>query len=76
MTTQSGTVLLTLGPEANLFLNGVSAPMLESTGELLVSHDVHVGSALFVQGTNVLDAIAILEEGRASKPLATFRWHP
>ena len=58
VTTQSGVVLLSIGASANTFLNGVSAPAMESTGDVLVSNDVIVGNRLVVQGTNVLDAIA------------------
>ena len=52
ITNASGTVLLNLGAGANTFLNGISAPALESTGDLAV------GGALTVGGTDVMDAIA------------------
>ena len=52
ITDSTGTVLLNLGAGANTFLNGISAPVLESTG------DAMVGGTLTVAGTNVMDAIA------------------
>ena len=51
ITSSSGTVLLNLGAGANTFLNGVSCPALESTGDAIIAGN------LLVTGTNVMDAI-------------------
>ena len=59
ITDQNGVSLLTLISGAStLHIGGLTSPVLESTGPLLVSGDAQVGGNLYVQGTNVLDAIA------------------
>ena len=45
-TDQDGVALLTLGAATNTFANAVSAPVLESTGDLLVSGNATVGGTL------------------------------